>query len=79
MVEVPGDAFVVADAEGDAYLCNARCLCLWAMALATKPNLPAVLKTQPLTLKPSHGAELAFNSIAALARWASANVLGTGG
>lgn len=79
MVEVPEDAYVVTDVEGEAYLCTARCLCLWAMALATKPNLPAALKTQPLRLKPSHGAELAFNSITALARWASAHALGTDG
>ena len=79
MVEVPGDAYVVTDAEGEAYLCNARCLCLWAMALATKPNLPPALKTQPLTLKPPHGDELAFASITALARWASTHALGTDG
>ena len=49
IVEVPGDAYVVTDAEGELYLCNARCLCLWAMALATKPNLSPALKTQPLS------------------------------
>lgn len=79
MVEVPGEAYVVTDAEGEAYLCNARCLCLWAMALATKPNLPAALKTQPLTLKRPHEDELAFESLKALARWASAHALGTDG
>ena len=76
MVEVPGDAYVVKDVKGDAYLCNARCLCLWAMALATKPNLSAALKTQPLTLRPSHGDELAFDSLKALATWAAAHALG---
>ncbi len=79
MVEVPEDVYVVTDAEGEAYLCNARCLCLWAVALATKPNLPPALKTQPLTLKPGSGAELAFGSITALAKWASAHALGTDG
>ena len=40
MLEVPSDSYVVTDAEGEIYFCNARCVCLWAIALATKPNLP---------------------------------------
>jgi hypothetical protein len=37
---VPENAYTVIDHEGEVYLCNARCLCLWSMTLATRPGLP---------------------------------------
>ena len=77
MLEVPSGSYVVADAEGEVYLCNARCLCLWAIALATKPNLREALKMQKLTLTCAQGLPETFDSMAAVARWASANALGT--
>jgi len=39
MVAVPENAYVVTDDQGEINLCNARCLCLWAMTLATKLDL----------------------------------------
>ena len=40
MVAVPSSSYTVTDAEGDMYLCNSRCLCIWAVMLVTKHNLP---------------------------------------
>jgi hypothetical protein len=40
MVAVPSGSYTVTDAEGDMYLCNSRCLCIWAVMLVTKHNLP---------------------------------------
>lgn len=46
MVAVPENAYIVTDDEGEIYLCNARCLCLWSMTLATKPELPEEIRTR---------------------------------
>ena len=40
MVAVPSSSYTVTDAEGDMFLCNSRCLCVWAVMLVTKHNLP---------------------------------------
>jgi hypothetical protein len=40
MVAVPSSSYTVTDAEGEMYLCNSRCLCIWAVMLVTKHNLP---------------------------------------
>jgi hypothetical protein len=40
MVAVPPHSYTVTDAEGDMYLCNSRCLCICAVMLVTKHNLP---------------------------------------
>ncbi len=34
------DAYIVADQGGPMYFCNARCLSMWALNFATKPNRP---------------------------------------
>ena len=39
MAAVPDDSYVVVDDGGEVYLCNGRCLCIWAVLLATKPGL----------------------------------------
>jgi hypothetical protein len=72
MVVVPENAYVHA---GEIYLCNARCLCLWFLTLATKPGLAEELKTQSLKLNTPNLEEFQFDSIVELARWASANAL----
>jgi hypothetical protein len=36
MVAVPPSSYTVTDAEGDMYLCNSPCLCIWAVMLVTK-------------------------------------------
>ena len=60
------------------YLCNARCLCIWSVSLATKPGLSEELKARKLVLKVRAGEELAFETIIGLARWASSHALGVG-
>jgi hypothetical protein len=62
---------------GEIYLCNARCLCIWAVTLATKPGLSEELKARRLVLKVPAGEELVFETIIGLARWASSHALGT--
>ena len=72
----PEDGYVVTDDGGEIYLCNARCLCIWAVSLATKPGLSEELKARRLVLKVPAGEELVFETIIGLARWASSHVLG---
>jgi len=33
MAAVPEDGYIVTDERGEIYLCNARCLCIWAVTL----------------------------------------------
>ena len=66
------------ETEGEMYFCNARCLCIWAVQLATRPNsadgrkLPGVLMTQPT------GERRTFADVGELAKWSVANALGDG-
>ena len=62
---------------GEIYLCNARCLCLWSMTLATKPELSEQIKMQPLKLNKSKSEDLEFESIVELAQWSAINALQT--
>jgi hypothetical protein len=39
MVEVRPDGYTLTETEGEMHFCNARCLCIWAVQLATRPNL----------------------------------------
>jgi hypothetical protein len=77
MAAVPEDGYIVTDEGGEIYLCNARCLCIWAVSLATKLELSETLKARRLVLKVPAGEELVFATIAGLARWASSHALGT--
>jgi hypothetical protein len=76
LAAVPDDGYVVTDDRGDIYLWNARCLCIWAVSLATKPGLSEELKARRLVLKVPAGEELVFETIIGLARWASSHALG---
>jgi hypothetical protein len=76
LAAVPDDGYVVTDDRGEIYLCNARCLCIWAVSLATKPGLSEELKARKLVLKVPAGEELVFETIIGLARWASSHALG---
>jgi hypothetical protein len=76
LAAVPEDGYVVTDDEGEIYLCNARCLCIYAVSLATKPGLSEEFKARRLVLKVPPGEELMFETIIGLARWASAHALG---
>jgi hypothetical protein len=51
LAAVHEDGHIVTDDWGETYLCNARCLCIWAVSLATKPGLSEELKTRKLVLK----------------------------
>src|ERR1700676_669894 len=77
LAAVPEDGYIVTDDGRETYLCNARCLCIWAVSLATKPGLSEELKTRKLVLKVPAGEELVFQTIAGLALWASSHALGT--
>ena len=68
---------MVTDDQGEINLCNARCLCLLAMTLATKPHLAEKPKTERLKLNTPISQELQFESIVELAHWAGANALKT--
>ena len=50
MAEVPADAFLLDDGEGQMFFCNPRCLCLWAVALGTRSELPEKQKAAVYTL-----------------------------
>jgi|ERR1039457_278114 hypothetical protein len=78
LAAVPEDGYGVADDGGEIYLCNARCLCIWAVSLATKPGLSEELKARRLVLKVPTQEELVFETIAGLARWACSHALGVG-
>jgi hypothetical protein len=53
MVEVRPDGYTLTGTDGEMHFCNARCLCIWAVQLAPRPNLadgrqlPGVQLTQP--------------------------------
>jgi len=75
MVEVPDESYVVTDDIGEIYLCDSRCLCIWAVLLATKPNLDEKIKTQAVTLRLPNREEMTFDTISGLALWATSNAL----
>ena len=75
LAAVPEDGYVVTDDGGEIYLCNARCLCIWAVSLATKPGLSEERKIGRRVLKVPDGEELVFETITELARWASSHAL----
>jgi hypothetical protein len=59
LAAVPEDGYIVTDDGGETYSCNTRCLCIWAVSLATKPGLSEELKTRKLVLKVAVGEEQA--------------------
>ncbi len=63
-------------AQGAVYFCNARCLCISSVLLATKANLPEEQKTLNLDLVKPGGTRLHFVDVKELARWAVENALG---
>jgi hypothetical protein len=77
MVAVRENGYIVTDDEGEIYLCNARCLCLWSMTLATRPGLPEEMKMQSLKLIKPNAEVLDFESLSELASWAATNALQT--
>jgi hypothetical protein len=76
MVAVTSGSYTVADAEGEMYLCNARCLCIWAVMLATKHNLPDSERARSFVVTSPLDKRRSFDNLITLAQWAAANALG---
>jgi hypothetical protein len=55
MFAVPDPSFVLKDTVGEMYFCNLRCLCIWSVQLATRPNLSMEDKTSAYSLTTSSG------------------------
>ncbi len=75
MVEVPQHAFVLTDSGGEMYFCDLRCLCVWSVQLATRPNLSELQRSGTYLLKIQGGEEHQFNGIRSVARWAADGAL----
>jgi hypothetical protein len=75
LAAVPKDGYVVTDDGGEIYLCNARCLCIWAVSLATKPGLSQELQARRLVLKVPGGKERAFPTMTGLNKGEAQNSL----
>jgi hypothetical protein len=76
MVAVPSGSYTVTDADGDMYLYNSRCLCIWAVMLVTKHNLPDSERDRSFVVTNTVGKKRSFDSLRDLAQWAAANALG---
>ena len=76
MVAVPSSSYTVTDAEGEMYLCNSRCLCIWAVMLVTKHNLPESERDRSFVVTTPVGKKRSFDNLMDLAQWAAANALG---
>jgi hypothetical protein len=55
MVEVPRDAYTVTEEEQEIYLCNPRCLCLWPVLRAIRPDLVEAHRGHVLIMTTSAG------------------------
>lgn len=77
MFEVPDAAYVLSDGGGEMYFCNARCLCVWTVQLATHSALTEEQKNGELTLLSPSRDQSYFKSIADVALWAVENALGS--
>ncbi len=75
LAEVPADAYIVTDSGGEMYFCNARCLSIWAVEFATKPNRPPEQKSIVLNLTTPTAVQRQFAHVNELAHWALANAL----
>ena len=76
MVAVPSSSYMVTDGEGDMYLCNSPCLCIWAVMLVTKDNLRESERDRSFVVASPAGKKLSFDKLMDLAQWATANALG---
>ncbi len=52
---------------GEMYFCDLRCLCVWSVQLATRPNLAEVQRSGAYMLSTLTGAGYRFRSIAEIA------------
>ena len=75
MAEVPSQAFVLSDPGGEMYFCSLRCLSVWSVQLATRPNLSDEQRSGRYTLSTHGGHDHGFQGINEVARWAVAQAL----
>jgi hypothetical protein len=75
-MEVPAECYTVTEEDGDIYLCDPRCLCLWSVQRATRSHLVEVHRGCTLVLTAPAGGQRSFTGIVELAQWATANALG---
>lgn len=75
MAEVPPDAYVLAEDQGEMYFCNARCLCLWAVYFVTNPHRPEDQKNVTCELTMPSGERRRFKDFLEAAQWSVANAL----
>lgn len=61
--EVPTENFVLFDQSGEMYFCNLRCLAVWSVQFATKPNLSDEQRSGQYTLKTQSGHAHRFDGI----------------
>ncbi len=78
LAEVSTDAYIVTDERGEMYFCNARCVAIWALDFATKPNRPQEQKSVALDLRTPASERRQFPNVGELAAWAVANALKSG-
>jgi hypothetical protein len=76
MVEMRPDGYTLTEIEGEMYFCNARCLCIWAAQLATRPDLAEDRKLPGVQLTQPTGEQLTFADVGELAKWSVANTHG---
>jgi hypothetical protein len=76
MLAVSSQSYTVRDEEGEMYFCNSRCLCLWAVILVTKPNLPTEDLEQRVMMTLPDGKKRSFATMLRLAQWSAANAIG---
>ena|ERR1700722_431970 len=75
MLEVRPDGYTLTETEGEMYFCNARCLCIWAVQLATRPNLADGRKLPGVQLTQPTGEQRTFADVGELAKWSVANAV----
>jgi hypothetical protein len=78
MLEVRPDGYTLTETEGEMYFSNARCLCIWAVQLATRPNLADGRKLPRVQLTQPNGEQRMFADVGELAKWSVANALDNG-
>ena len=75
MLEVRPDGYTLTEAEGEMYFCNSRCLCIWAVQLATRPNLADGRRLRGVQLTQPTGERRTFADVGELAKWSVANAV----
>jgi hypothetical protein len=78
MLEVRPDGYTLTETEGEMYFCNARCLCIWAVQLATRANLADGRKLPGVQLTRPTGEQPKFADVGDLAKWSVAHALDDG-